>query len=141
MNHVVSRSAYRLLLWLHPASFQDEFGPEMLWIFDEEPGATAYLLFDGALSLLRQRCRLDHDTGQLSITSGRFMNDPGIGPLRLFQGAITSSAILCCFLLLLGNRNPLGASVRWPEQMVCCTLTLHSISQVDVVCKPAAKLP
>jgi hypothetical protein len=141
MNRIVSRSAYRLLLSLHPASFQAEFGPEMLSIFDEEPGAAAYLLFDGTLSLLRQRCRLEADPGQLSISSEAIITDSGLGPLRLFQGAITSSAILCCFLLLLSNRNPLGVSVRWPEQMACCTLTLQSISQVDVVCKPAPKLP
>ena len=36
MNSIVSRVAYRFLLRLHPASFQDEFGAEMLWIFDEE---------------------------------------------------------------------------------------------------------
>ena len=141
MNRIVSRSAYRLLLGLHPASFQDEFGPEMLWIFDEEPGAAAYLLFDGALSLLRQRCRLQDDPCQLSIISGPIINDPGIGPLRLLQGAITCFAMLCYFVLLLENRNPLGFSVRSPQQMVCCTLTLQSSSQVDIVCKPAPKRP
>jgi len=138
---IVSRFAYRLLLRLHPAGFQQQFGAEMLWIFDEQPGASAYLLLDGALSLLRQRCRIQNDPGQLSITAGAIITDPGIGPLRLLQGAISSSAILLCFMLLLGHRNPLSPSVRWPEQMACCTLTLQSISQVDVVCKTTRKLP
>ena len=35
---IVSRFAYRLLLRLHPAGFQQQFGAEMLWIFDEQPG-------------------------------------------------------------------------------------------------------
>ena len=123
------------LLRLHPASFQHDFGDEMLWIFDEEPGAAAYLLFDGALSLLRQRCRLPNDPGQLSITSGVIITDPGIGPLRLLQGGLSSTAILLCFLLLLGHRNPLSPSVRWPKQMPSCTLKLQSISNIDVDCK------
>ena len=68
MNNAVSRFAYRLLLRLHPAPFQHEFGAEMLWIFDEEfqRGASSYLLFDGVLSLLRQRCRMPRKSGVLS---------------------------------------------------------------------------
>jgi hypothetical protein len=135
MNKIVSRFAYRLLLRLHPAGFQQQFGAEMLWIFDEQPGASAYLLLDGALSLLRQRCRIQNDPGQLSITAGAIITDPGIGPLRLLQGAISSSAILFCFIVLLGQPIPFTRTVRWPDQMACCTLTLQSISQVDVVCK------
>ena len=80
MNRSVSRFAYRLLLRLHPAGFEDEFGAEMLWIFDEEhqQGRGAHLLLDGAISLLRQRCRIEHDPGQLSIASGTIITGPGI---------------------------------------------------------------
>jgi hypothetical protein len=135
MNRMIARSAYRFLLRLHPASFQREFGDEMLWIFDEDPGAATYLLFDGALSLLRQRCRLLNDPGQLSITSGVIITHPGMGPLRLLQGGISSTTIIFCFLLLLGHRNPLSPSVRWPKQMSSCTLKLRSISNIDVDCR------
>jgi hypothetical protein len=135
MNRILSRLAYRFLLRLHPASFQYDFGDEMLWIFDEEPGAAAYLLFDGALSLLRQRCRLPNDPGQLSITSGVIITHPGMGPLRLLQGGISSTAILFCFMLLLGQPNPFNPAVRWPKQMPSCTLKLQSISNIDVDCK------
>jgi hypothetical protein len=135
MKRILSRLAYRFLLRLHPASFQRDFGDEMLWIFDEEPGAAAYLLLDGALSLLRQRGRLPNDPGQLSITSRVVITDPGIGPLRLLQGGISSTAILLCFLLLLGHRNPFSPSVRWPKQMPSCTLKLQSISNIDVDCR------
>ena len=57
MNRMVSRFAYSFLLRLHPASFRDEFGTEMLWIFDEDrqEGGGGHLLLDGAISLLRQR--------------------------------------------------------------------------------------
>src|ERR1700733_12226060 len=88
------------------------------------PPSAAYLLFDGALSLLRQGCRLQGDHAQLSITSGPIVNDPGIGPLRLLQGAITCFAMLYCFVLLcLENRNPLDLSVQWPQEVAFFNLT------------------
>jgi hypothetical protein len=60
MNRAVSRFAYRFLLGLHPVSFQDEFGAEMLWIFEEEyeRNNACYLFFGALMSLLRQRCRI-----------------------------------------------------------------------------------
>ena len=95
MNRVFARFAYRLLLSLHPASFQDEFGTEMLWIFDEEysRGGATYMFLDGAISLLRQCSRIEKDPGQLSIASGEIITGPGIGPVRFLQAAITCSLI------------------------------------------------
>jgi hypothetical protein len=50
------RSAYRGVLFLHPAPFRDRYGEEFLWIFDlrksEETGIA--LLFDCLGSLARQ---------------------------------------------------------------------------------------
>ena len=135
MNRTVSRFAYRLLLRLHPAGFQDEFGAEMLWIFDEEhqQGRGAHLLLDGALSLLRQRCRIEHDHGQLSIASGTIITGPGIGPLRLLQGGITFSVILVSLMQFLGHRNPLTVTVRWSDRVPCYTVTLQAPSHAEVV--------
>jgi hypothetical protein len=52
----VIRGLYRGLLWLHPASFEEQFGEEFLWIFDlrraSEIGIA--LLFDCFISLCRQ---------------------------------------------------------------------------------------
>ena len=49
------RSLYRALLFLHPPAFREQFGEEMLWIFDETSAAGSLtLLSDGFLSLLRQ---------------------------------------------------------------------------------------
>ena len=83
MNRAVSRIAYRLILRLHPTSFRDEFGSEMLWIFDQEqrPGAVAHLFLDGTLSLLRQRFRSQNSPGQLSIASGVMITGPGCCPV------------------------------------------------------------
>jgi hypothetical protein len=135
MNRTVSGFAYRLLLRLHPAGFQDEFGAEMLWIFDEEhqQGRGAHLLLDGAISLLRQRCRIEHDRGQLSIASGTIITGPGIGPLRLLQGGITFSLILVSLMPFLGHRNPLTVTVHWSDRMPCYTVTLQAPSHAEVV--------
>lgn len=50
------RGLYRALLWLHPASFEERFGEEFLWIFDlrraSETGVA--LLVDCFISLCRQ---------------------------------------------------------------------------------------
>jgi hypothetical protein len=135
MNRSVSRFAYRLLLRLHPAGFEDEFGAEMLWIFDEEQqqGGVARLLLDGAVSLLRQRCRRQPDPGQLSIASGTIITGPGIGPLRLLQAGITFSVILVSFMQLLGHPNPLTVTVRWSDRVPCYTVTLQAPSHAEIV--------
>jgi hypothetical protein len=118
MNSMVSRFAYRSLLRLHPAPFQDEFGAEMLWIFDEErqEGGVGHLLVDGAISLLRQRCRLRHDPGQLSITSGTIVS----------------------LIQFLSHPNVFTVSVRWSDRMPCYTLTLQAPSHAEVVLKPTS---
>jgi hypothetical protein len=135
MNRSVSRFAYRLLLRLHPAGFQDEFGSEMLWIFDEErqQSGVVHLLLDGTISLLRQRCRIQHDPGQLSIASGTIITGPGIGPLRLLQAGITFSLILLSLMQLLAHPNRLTVAVRWSDRVPCYTVTLQAPSHAEVV--------
>jgi hypothetical protein len=52
----MTRRLYYYLVWIHPAAFRREFGPEMLWIYDQaapEAGGTA-LCLDALLSLGRQ---------------------------------------------------------------------------------------
>ena len=134
MNRAVSRLAYRLILRLHPASFREEFGSEMLWIFDQEqqPGAAAHLFLDGTLSLLRQRFRSQNDSGQLSIASGVMITGPGIAPVRFFQAALALS-LFCLGLMLLKLPNPLNASVTWADRMPCYTVTLQAPSHAEVV--------
>ena len=135
MNRVVSRFAYRFLLGLHPASFQDEFGAEMLWIFEEEykRNNACYLFFDAMISLLRQRCRIQNDAGLLSITSGAIITSPGIGPVRLLQAGITFALIFFSFMQLLGQPNPFTVYVRWSDRMPCYTVTLQASSHAEVV--------
>jgi hypothetical protein len=44
----VIRGLYRGLIWLHPPSFQEQFGEEFLWIFDLRQASETCitLLFD-----------------------------------------------------------------------------------------------
>ena len=52
----MTRTLYRGLLWLHPVSFEEQFGEELLWVFDlkrkSETGVA--LVFDCFVSLGRQ---------------------------------------------------------------------------------------
>jgi hypothetical protein len=135
MNISASRLIYRAILRLHPSAFRDEFAPDMLWIFDQEhgQGATAHLLLDGTISLLRQRCRLRNNPGQLSIASGVLITGPGISPLRLLQATIVLSLI--CFSCLFLEKS-LNASVLWSDRMPCYTVTLRAPSHAEVVLQP-----
>jgi hypothetical protein len=134
MNRAVSRLVYRLILRLHPRSFREEFGSEMLWIYEQEqqPGATVHLFLDGTLSLLRQRFTSQNNSGQLSIASGVTITGPGIGPVRFLQAAIALS-LLCLGLMLFRVPNPLNASVTWADRMPCYTVTLQAPSHAEVV--------
>jgi hypothetical protein len=134
MKRPVSRSIYRLLLGLHPAWFQDEFGGEMLWIFDEEckRSNAGYLLCDGIVSLMRQRCRMHSDPGQLSIASGAIISSPGIAPIRFLQATITAS-VLFSLMQLLGHSNLCTVAVRWTDRTPCFTITLEAPSHAEVI--------
>ena len=135
MNRAFARFAYRLLLSLHPASFQDEFGTEMLWIFDEEysRGGAAYMFLDVLISLLRQCSRIQKDPGQLSIASGEIITGPGIGPVRFLQAGITCSLILFSLNWLGSHPSPWTLSVRWSDRVPCYTITLRAPSHAEVV--------
>jgi hypothetical protein len=51
----MKRFLYRFLLYLHPVNFRVHFADEMLWIFDEEPSKSQWvLLADASVSVLRQ---------------------------------------------------------------------------------------
>jgi hypothetical protein len=135
MNRAVARFAYRFLLNLHPASFQDEFGTEMHWIFDEEyaQGGVAYMFLDGFISVLRQCTRVKKDPGQMSIASGEIITGPGIGPVRFLQAGVTLSLILFSLIRLGSHPSPFNLSVRWSDRVPCYTITLQAPSHAEVV--------
>jgi hypothetical protein len=135
MKSAVSRMIYRTLLELHPAAFREEFGGEMLWIFDEEckRGNAGYLLSDGIVSLVRQLYNMHRDPGQSSITSGAIITGPGIAPVRFLQAAITALAILFSLIQLLSHSNICAVSVIWADRTPCFTISLQAPSHAEVV--------
>jgi len=52
----MTRTLYCWIICLHPPAFRLRFEQELLWIFDESsnPSGAAPLLYDAAISLLRQ---------------------------------------------------------------------------------------
>jgi hypothetical protein len=101
----VVRSVYRLILRLHPASFRGRFGDEMQWIFDEEQkqGGAARLLFDGVMSLLRQRVKVEREGEPVVAGFGLLDTGWSIAPRRFVEAGITASLLLAGFMLLLGR--------------------------------------
>jgi hypothetical protein len=90
MNSPV-RICYRALLHLHPCSFRNRFGEEMLWIFDEQTreGRSFQLLFDVLRSLFVQH--IDAQLHPQPQPSGFYSEISSTPPLR----RIVHAAILC----------------------------------------------
>jgi hypothetical protein len=90
---------------MHPDSFRNRFGDEMLWIFDEERrrGAAARLFFDGVLSLLRQQGKVEKDPEPIVAGFALLDTSQGIAPRRFIEAGVTASLLLAGFLLLLGQ--------------------------------------
>lgn len=99
------RSSYRLIVRMHPGPFRDRFGDEMVWIFEEERrrGAAARLFFDGIVSLLRQRSKVEKSAAPMVAGFGLLDMGWDIAPRRFVEAGITASLILAGFMLLLGK--------------------------------------
>jgi hypothetical protein len=124
MNRAAALSVYRLILRIHPAPFVARFGDEMLWIFEEEcqRGATTRLLFDGILSLLRQRFRVQEEPAHASAGFVVLVSDSRMSLVRLFQGWVMSSLLFAGFALLLNQGGPFPVAFRGipaPNCMPC----------------------
>jgi hypothetical protein len=134
MNRAVAVSAYRLILRLHPAPFAARFGDEMLWIFEEEceRGTAARLFFDGVLSLLRQRFRVQEEPVQAPARFGLLVPDSISAP-RLLQATLMASLFFAGFLLLLHpGRGPLPGSSLAP----CALCSGHAQATPEIVTLP-----
>lgn len=133
MRETWSRMVYRMILRLHPEGFRERFGGEMLWIFDGEArkGATAHVLCDGVLSLIRQRCKA---SGRLRQTvPGGVCVDSGPGAVRLAQGGIVASMLFSVFLLMMGQSVPSTVHTRWPGRLYCSAITLLAPPRMDAL--------
>ena len=125
MSRAVALFTYRLILRVHPAPFVARFGDEMLWIFKEEcqRGAAGRLLFDGIVSLLRQRLRVQEEPAHASRGVGVLVSDSRMSLVRLFQGWVMSSLLFTGFALLL-NRGPFPVAFRPTPAPTCMPCAL-----------------
>lgn len=127
MTQISLRSAYQLILRVHPAAFRCEFAEEMLWIFDEEcrQGRAGRMVLDGLLSLIRQRCAFERAPERVTAGVGLILSDDGISAARLMQAGLLLSMLAAAFLLVVSPKSPFSHSLRWPDSDFHCTLTLQ----------------
>jgi hypothetical protein len=108
------RPLYRCLLRLHPRTFRQRYGEEMLWIFDESTSATdrASLLIDGLVSLIRQCLARPANWEKAEVVSPAVRSANGV---PLFQTveitAPRSTALLNGMLLSLGVFSALAVVI------------------------------
>lgn len=92
----MTRSLYRVLLWMHPPLFRREFAGEMLWIFDEafEAEGVVSLFLDGLASLGRQWLLRSGIWKLLAALAGAMLQVTIGGALMFRIGGIRPSARL-----------------------------------------------
>ena len=103
---MIARSLYALLLRLHPREFREDYGEEMLWVFEQDAKErTAYwLLWDGVRSLVRQRLLRPGGSAGIAVTAQDgpaflVLNEAQV-PTRVWIGGLAAAALL--FSLVLG---------------------------------------
>jgi uncharacterized protein (TIGR03435 family) len=104
------RRVYRLLLWMHPKAFREEFGPEMAMDFEDgvRDGKAGALYWDGVVSLGRQwMLRGGAPAAQVRavegpcLLSGRYgmIGVDRLTPFELLRGMVVSTAIIAVLAL------------------------------------------
>jgi hypothetical protein len=103
------RTAYRLLLALHPRVFRREFSDEMLWVFDEvrSEDRTGRLLVDCLWSLLRQHVQAEDLVESHAGAFGLEINNSYLAALPLLRAGVLASLIIFTFMTELGRFHPL----------------------------------
>ena len=110
-EHDCETCIYRLLLYLHPPLFREQFAKEMLWIFDLIDAGISRLLVDAALSLLKQHIVThipSHRMGEL------FQQTPvdSIHVVRFVQAGAIALLFSTGFFYLLQESVPLPEPPR-----------------------------
>jgi hypothetical protein len=128
------RMTYRLLLRVHPRSFRDRFGSEMLWIFDEQRKTQppTRLLIDGAISAIRQHARNEDDATLVSPAFGAEV-PTGMSPRRFVQAGVIASAFAYGLILLLARNSPAATRIH-PKPHAC--MPVYSPTHIPYPPKP-----
>jgi hypothetical protein len=101
----LARLLYRLLLRLHPAGFRQRFGQEMLWIFDSASHQTAYMLFDGARSVIIQHAKFEMQE-DVAAPFCLEVKASSLTLARLGQAALLSTVVLFALASLIARNMP-----------------------------------
>lgn len=141
------RSSYCVIVRMQPRPFRERFGGEMMWMFEEERrwGGLARLFFNGMVSLLRQRSKVERARAPVVAGFGLLDTSLDIAPRLFVEAGITASLILAGFMVLLGKvGNPIlgpacvpGAPrsapprIQVPSRLSAVLVTGHSHSPVD----------
>ena len=122
MNSPV-RVVYRAILQLHPPSFRDRFGDEMLWIFDQQTreGRSFQLLFDILRSLFVQH--LDAQLHPQPQPSGFYSEISSTPPLRRIVHAAILSIV--AVLTLTHLSSPQGPQPRLSYSPLVSSSRVH----------------
>lgn len=130
------RLLYRALLHLHPNSFRDRFGEEMLWIFDEQTrqSRSLPLLVDVLRSLLVQHVAAQlHPQPQPSSFYSEISSTP---PLRrIAHATILSIAAVSILTHLFGPQGPepkLSSSPLVSSSRIHNTFTYWHLNRIEV---------
>jgi hypothetical protein len=98
------RALYVALLGLHPCSFRQSFGDEMLFAFDDavEEFGSFWLLKDAAFSLIRQRFFRRSEERPNALCSCGFMSGayPLVGSSELTAGKFFLGFLLSLILFM-----------------------------------------
>lgn len=122
----IARLAYRAILQLHPETFREEFGDEMLWVFDEETSmsqdaadssshirVSLRLLWDGLRSAVIQSIRPTREQQPEGVATYFGLVDSNIPAIRFAQAGVLAS----CFFYLFILYGLAAAVVPWPPRV------------------------
>jgi hypothetical protein len=114
----LARLLYRLLLRLHPAGFRQRFGQEMLWIFDSASHQTAYMLFDGARSVIIQHAKFEMQE-DVAAPFCLEVKASSLTLARLGQAALLSTVVLFALASLIARNMPSAWYLDHDQQPTC----------------------
>jgi hypothetical protein len=122
------RRLYRWLTQLHPRRFREQFGGEMMAIFEQASGSHGALIADAFASLFRQWTSRPQPVEAPAAVSSLFMSlEPyRIRPAALVHGAYATLALFVAVIFLIDHP---GKAQRWLVGMERAAESLLPISR------------
>jgi hypothetical protein len=121
------RRLYSVLIQLHPRHFREQFGSEMMAIFEQTSGSQGALIADAFASLFRQWTRHPEPVEAPAAGTSLFMS---LEPYRMRSGALIHGgfATLVLFAAVIFLIDHPGTTARWLVGMHRAAESLFPIS-------------